>query len=76
MRRELVIRPYYSRAFGDQFIVVPLDILDELGLMDYKGTILDRDFADRNTAIVRFDTRKQAERYLASVTKADDADTG
>jgi hypothetical protein len=59
----MVIRPYYSRAFGDQFAVVSLERLDELGIQNLSQIVAHLDGL-RPASVVRFDTFDEAERYL------------
>lgn len=65
----LVVRPYYSRAYGDEFIVVPEHKLEEWGLGDRDPShrIIARVDGVRPTQVSRFPTREMAEGYVASI---------
>lgn len=64
----LIVVPYYSRAFGDEFAVIPESKLDEHGYQD--ATSIFAHLAPPElgpTRVTRFKTRDQAERYRANV---------
>lgn len=64
----LVVRPYFSHAFDKEWMVVPMDTLDRLGLMDRdpSHTIYAHLDGLRPREGVRFKTKRQADRYLVN----------
>ena len=71
--RDLVIRRYYSRAFGHEFAVVSMSLLVEHGL-DYiiddpASTIYPQHEPDAfvPAKVMRFATREQAVHYVESL---------
>ena len=65
------IKPYYSRAFGDQYAVIPMGLLSEMGLEEASGIVAHMDGV-RPSRVMRFDTSEQAERYLARRRASDE----
>jgi hypothetical protein len=59
---DLVVKPYHSAAFGDEFAVVPLEVLSRLGLEEAR-IVLDREGV-RPGSVMRFKTRAAAEAYV------------
>lgn len=66
--RRLVVVPYYSRAFGDEFAVIPESKLDEHGFQDATSIFahLAPD-ALGPSRVTRFKTQEEAERYKNNV---------
>lgn len=69
---DLLVRPYYSRAFGDQFAVIPRHLMDELGLLERTRIYAHLDDL-RPARVVRFDTQDEAERYVKRLEEAGQA---